>query len=70
MAGARSEDEQLLYPLSELAARYGGSAEAQEGTPDPSQAYATFERPQPEQPSYWGRLPWAELGISLGALKA
>ena len=27
MAGARSEDEQLLYPVSELAARYGASAE-------------------------------------------
>ena len=34
MAGARSEDEQLLYPVSELAARYGASAE--EETSDPS----------------------------------
>ena len=44
MAGARSEDEQLLYPVSELAARYGASAE--EETPDPQRAY-------------WDRLPWA-----------
>jgi uncharacterized cupin superfamily protein len=57
MVGARSEDEQLLYPVSELAGRYGASAE--KGTPDPKQAYAPFERPQPARPSYWGRLPWA-----------
>jgi uncharacterized cupin superfamily protein len=57
MAGARTEDEQLLYPVSELAARYGASAA--EETPDPKQAYAPFERPRPERPSYWDRLPWA-----------
>jgi uncharacterized cupin superfamily protein len=57
MAGARTPDEQLLYPKSELAARYGASAE--EETPDPRQAYARFERPKPERPSYWARLPWA-----------
>lgn len=57
MVGARTEDEQLLYPVSELAARYGASAE--EETPDPGQAYARFERPQPGRPSYWDRLPWA-----------
>ena len=33
MVGARTDDEQLLYPVSELAARYGASAE--EETPDP-----------------------------------
>jgi uncharacterized cupin superfamily protein len=57
MVGARSEDEQLLYPVSELAARYGASAE--EETTDPRQAYAKFERAQPGRPSYWDRLPWA-----------
>ena len=57
MAGARSEDEQLLYPVSELAARYGASAD--EETPDASQAYARFERPERGRPSYWARLPWA-----------
>jgi uncharacterized cupin superfamily protein len=57
MAGARTEDEQLFYPVSELAARYGASTD--EATTDPKQAYARFERPQPERPSYWDRLPWA-----------
>lgn len=56
MVGARSEDEQLLYPVSELAARYGASAEKE--TPDPGQAYASFERPKPGRPSYWDALPW------------
>jgi uncharacterized cupin superfamily protein len=57
MAGARSKDEQLLYPRSELAAKYGASAE--EDTPDPKQAYAPFERAQRGRPEYWDRLPWA-----------
>jgi uncharacterized cupin superfamily protein len=57
MVGARSEGEQLLYPVSELAGRYGASAE--EETPDPKQAYARFERAQRGRPSYWDRLPWA-----------
>lgn len=56
-AGARTGDEQLLYPLSELAARYGASAE--EETPDPRQAYAPFERSQRGRPQSWDRLPWA-----------
>ena len=57
MNGARSEDEQLRYPVSELAARYGASAE--EATTDPKQAYAPFARPERGRPSYWDRLPWA-----------
>ena len=57
MVGARSEDEQLLYPVSELAARYDASAE--EETADPTQAYARFERPGRGRPSSWDRLPWA-----------
>jgi uncharacterized cupin superfamily protein len=56
MVGVRSEGEQLLYPTSELAARYGASAE--KSTPDPREAYARFERPQRGRPSYWDRLPW------------
>jgi uncharacterized cupin superfamily protein len=58
MVGARSKDEQLLYPVSELAARYGASAE--EETPDPKQAYAPFEPAQRGRPSYWDRLPWSD----------
>ena len=57
MAGERSDEERLLYPASELAARYGASAE--EDTPDPKQAYAPFERPQRGRPDYWSRLPWS-----------
>lgn len=57
MAGARSDEEQLLYPVSELAARYGASAEVE--TPDPGVAYARFERPRAGRPSYWDTLPWA-----------
>ena len=56
MAGARSEDEKVLYPVSELAARYGASAE--EETSDPDQAYVGFEQARRERPSYWDRLPW------------
>jgi uncharacterized cupin superfamily protein len=58
MAGARSEDEQLRYPVSELAARYGASVE--EETSDPDQAYVgRFEPSRRERPSYWDSLPWA-----------
>jgi len=57
MAGSRSGDWRVLYPVSELAARYGASAE--EETSDPRQAYAQFEPSRRERPSYWDRLPWA-----------
>jgi len=57
MAGARSENWQVLYPVSELAARYGASAE--EETSDPRQAYVGFEPSRRARPSYWDRLPWA-----------
>ena len=49
--------EQLLYPVSELAARYG--ARAEEETRYGSEAYARFEQPRHEKPAYWDRLPWA-----------
>ena len=57
MAGSRSEDGRLHYPVSELAARYGASAE--KDTSDPDQAYVGFEPSRRERPSYWDRLPWA-----------
>jgi len=57
MAGARSGDWRVHYPVSELAARYGASAE--EETSDPRQAYVGFEPSRRERPSYWDRLPWA-----------
>jgi uncharacterized cupin superfamily protein len=55
--GARSEDHQIRYPVSELAANYGASVA--EETSDPEQAYAGLEEPRLERPSYWNRLPWA-----------
>src|SRR5262249_33125863 len=51
MAGARSDDEELLYPVSELAARYGASVEVE--TSDPKEAYGPFEPPRRERPAYW-----------------
>lgn len=58
MVGGRSEDWQVVYPVSELAAGYGASAK--EETSDPRQAYVgTFEPSRRERPSYWDRLPWA-----------
>jgi uncharacterized cupin superfamily protein len=57
MVGARSEPWEVLYRVSELAARHGASAE--EETSDPRQAYAWFEPSRRERPSYWDSLPWA-----------
>ena len=57
MAGARTEDERFVYPVSELAGRYGASAEAE--TSEPREAYAGFERHVPGRPPSWDRLPWA-----------
>ncbi len=59
MVGARTENEQLLYPVSELAAQYGASAA--EETNDPKRAYANFERARRGRPPYWDGLPWADL---------
>jgi len=55
--GARRETDTLHYPKSELAAKYDASAE--EDTPNPGEAYARFDRPQPGRPEYWVDLPWA-----------
>jgi uncharacterized cupin superfamily protein len=57
MAGARSEDERLLYPVSEVAARHGASAERE--TTSPEEAYASFARPAEGRPDGWDELPWA-----------
>ena len=56
MAGGRSENWQVLYPVSELAARYGASAEKE--TPNPDEAYVGFEPSRRERPPYWDSLPW------------
>jgi uncharacterized cupin superfamily protein len=58
MTGARSEEEWALYPVSELGARYGASAE--EETTEPEQAYARFgQHGRWRRPTSWDRLPWA-----------
>ena len=57
MTGARSEEEKLFYPLSELAARYGASAA--KDTANPKEAYAGTGPTRKERPPYWAELPWA-----------
>jgi uncharacterized cupin superfamily protein len=57
LAVGKRPDEEILYPKSELAEKYGASAEAD--TPNPQEAYARFERPEPARPDYWDELPWA-----------
>jgi len=57
MVGARPEDWQVRYPVSDLAQRHG--AGAAEEVSDPRDAYGDFEPSRRERPSYWGRLPWA-----------
>lgn len=57
MTGVRSEDEKILYPVSEIAVRYGASAVR--ATPDPKEAYAPFKEPERGRPRYWDQLPWA-----------
>jgi uncharacterized cupin superfamily protein len=56
MTGTRAEGR-LHYPVSELAARYGASAEKE--TSDPEEAYVDFEPSRRARPSYWDRLPWS-----------
>ena len=58
MVGARGDNWNIVYPVSELAARYDASVN--EETTDPLEAYAgRFEPSRRERPSYWDRLPWA-----------
>jgi uncharacterized cupin superfamily protein len=59
MVGSRTGDWTVHYPVSELAARHGASAE--EETSDPGQAYTAggFEPSRRGRPSYWNLLPWA-----------
>jgi hypothetical protein len=51
------ENEQLHYPVSELAARYGASVEVE--TSNFEHVYTRFEPSRRERPSYWDQLPWA-----------
>ena len=58
MVGARPAGWTVVYPVSELAARYEASAKAETHSPD--QAYVGFEPSRRGRPSYWNRLPWAD----------
>ena len=57
MTGARRDDEELVYPVSELALRYGAGVDVE--TPSPDEAYAGFGRPTAARPVGWETLPWA-----------
>jgi uncharacterized cupin superfamily protein len=57
MVGARSKDERLLYPVSELARRYGASVATK--TSSPEEAYAPFPASEQARPESWHQLPWA-----------
>lgn len=57
MVGARLAEEQLHYPVSERAAKYGASADIE--TTDFEQVFPRFEPSRPGRPSNWDRLPWA-----------
>jgi uncharacterized cupin superfamily protein len=57
MVGARTQDWQVRYTVSELAARYGASAP--EELSSPRDAYTNFAPSRRERPSYWDRLPWS-----------
>jgi uncharacterized cupin superfamily protein len=57
MAGSRTGEWTVRYPMSELAGRYDASAEQE--TSDPREAYIDFEPSRRERPSYWNQLPWA-----------
>jgi uncharacterized cupin superfamily protein len=43
--GRRREDEELVYPVDEVALRHGAGVEKE--TPNPREAYAPFPRPAP-----------------------
>ena len=57
MCGARTPDEKLHYPVSELAARYGASV--REPTDEPDEAYAGHGDISFGRPASWQQLPWA-----------
>ena len=57
LTGTRSKDMEVLYPVSELAARYGASVK--EETTNPDAAYAPLPLGRWGRPPCWDRLPWA-----------
>ena len=59
MAGARSDEEELFFPVSELAGRYGASVEAETGLGDEAYAATGFPGREAARPDCWRELPWA-----------
>ena len=59
MTGARGGNWNIVYPVSEVAARHAASVERE--TTDPREAYTEmgFAPSRRARPSYWDRLPWA-----------
>ena len=57
MVGCAGRDWHVRYPVSELAARHGASAD--EETSDPRGVHGRSSRRGGGGPRYWGRLPWA-----------
>jgi uncharacterized cupin superfamily protein len=53
--GARTGDDQIVYPLNEAAAKHGASVEQE--TPHPREAYAPYPRDPEFQPYREGDLP-------------
>jgi uncharacterized cupin superfamily protein len=58
MTGTRSAGMTVVYPVSELAARYG--AGVGEETTRPDEAYASLPLGRWARPACWDRLPWAD----------
>ena len=57
MAGARSADGTIVYPVSETARARGAGVDTE--TPRPSEAYAPFPRWRLGRPNAWADLPWS-----------
>ena len=56
MVGARSEEEVLVYPVSELARRYGASVENETNSPEEAYApYAPFPERDAARPGFLAR---------------
>jgi hypothetical protein len=55
MVGARKQDEEIVYPVNEIAARHGASVEV--ATSLPKEAYAPYPREPLFSPYREGDLP-------------
>ena len=58
MVGARSDDEGLFFPVSELARRYGASVESETGSGEEAYATTGFPGHEAARPDSWRKLPW------------